>query len=175
MLGLLGIFTPKLQKRLKSASDKTAAALFKRSLLEASRTEVITEKLREKNGIKTMQRIESLVRVIGVENYWSRRAETWLEQMKIVYGLEVYQAFMEPDRWTQKDTWSNTDLAGYRLFVQFMGYGLFAALLAAAEIQREVEKENMGLEEAKDHIEAPPELEKDESKVRRKSAYMQRL
>ena len=23
------------------------------------------------------------------------------------YGLEVYQAFMEPDRWTQKDTWSN--------------------------------------------------------------------
>ncbi|CAE7660483.1 unnamed protein product, partial [Symbiodinium sp. CCMP2456] len=134
------IFTPKLQKRLKSASDKTAAALFKRSLLEASRTEVITEKLRdskrddlnkilrmilEKNGIKTMQRIESreqqqvrwdgevdylhdkLVRVIGVENYWSRRAETWLEQMKIVYGQEVYEAFMEPDRWTQKDTWSN--------------------------------------------------------------------
>eukprot|EP00439_Symbiodinium_sp_Y106_P003022 s882_g1.t1 len=187
------IFTPKLQKRLKSASDKTAAALVKRSLLEASRTEVITEKLRdskrddlnkilrmilEKNGIKTMQRIESraqqqvrwdgevdylhdkLVRVIGVENYWSRRAETWLEQMKIVYGEEVYQAFMEPDRWTQKDTWSNR---------------LFAALLAAAEIQREAEKEKMGLEEAKDHIEAPPELEKDESKVRRKSAYMERL
>ncbi|CAK9047006.1 unnamed protein product [Durusdinium trenchii] len=133
------IFTTTMQRRLRTATDRSAAMLFKKSLIEANRNQQMTRKILDskrgdlqsflkltlsKHGIKTMHRIQSakeqqerwndevdymttkLRRGAGMESMWRERHDAWLQEMKDTFGDMVLDAFVQADRFINKDQWS---------------------------------------------------------------------
>eukprot|EP00913_Durusdinium_trenchii_P007831 g7349.t1 len=113
------IFTTTMQRRLRTATDRSAAMLFKKPHDRSGDLQSFLKLTLSKHGIKTMHRIQSakeqqerwndevdymttkLRRGAGMESMWRERHDAWLQEMKDTFGDMVLDAFVQADRLQQ--------------------------------------------------------------------------